>query len=52
MKMCKHHKPIYPSYTSTEVWAKKRILSGMKQKQCKVCGYWLFEDEMNEPKVK
>ena len=44
--MCSTHKPIYPDDRSTESWAKLRLLHGIKQKQCKVCGYWFFKDEI------
>lgn len=45
-EICPTHKQIKLGYLAWFDEAEKRAKKGMKQKQCKECGYWLWKDEM------
>lgn len=42
---CKSHKAQDLPYLAWQAYAKERQRKGDKQKECKVCGRWYFNDE-------
>jgi hypothetical protein len=50
-EMCPHHKPMNLPYNEWHKESHIRINKGMKQTKCIKCGYWFWEDELNEKKT-
>lgn len=47
LPMCESHKKNDLGYIDWHTWAEKMHKKGIRQKQCKTCGFWLFPEEFN-----
>jgi hypothetical protein len=43
---CKSHNLFSGGYMAHMAFMEEKTKHGAKQKQCKVCGYWLFKSEV------
>jgi hypothetical protein len=51
IKLCRRHKPHNEDmgYAQWMNWVEEKKKSGQKQRQCRDCRAWLFEEEFGKP---